>query len=181
MANPAPHFPAPHAEEKLAQDIERLFREHYRGLCAVVRDYVHSLDAAEEIVQEIFLRVWDNCRRGEAPPTRAYLYTAARNHAVSVLRHERVVQSHEEMVGVAEESVAESTVLDELEADELTIAARSAIAKLPDKCRRVFVLSRERELTYAEIAQVLGISVKTVELHMTRAFKALRAELRKLA
>lgn len=179
MANASSHSHEPR-EETLSREIEQLFRAHYHGLCAHVRDYVYSLDAAEEIVQEVFLRVWDNCRVGASPlPTRAYLYAAARNHAVSVLRHERVVKAHEASAVLAgENNATHSTIQNDLEADELTRAARTAISRLPDKCRRVFTLSRERGLTYAEIAQVLGISVKTVELHMTRAFKALRAELR---
>lgn len=181
MANAASYLQA-QRDERLAREIEQLFRAHYRGLCAHVRDFVYSIDAAEEIVQEVFLRVWDNCRLGRTElPTKAYLYAAARNHALSVLRHERVLHDHETRALLASDNNdTDPTVQDDIEVDELTTAARNVIARLPDKCRRVFTLSRERGLTYVEIAQVLGISVKTVELHMTRAFKALRAELRDL-
>lgn len=167
-----------HSEELARNAVEELFRTHYRGLCACVRDYVHSLDAAEEIVQELFLRVWDHALAGNTQIlTRAYLYAAARNQAVSVLRHERVVQDYEvSAIGQSERSGL-PTAEEELENEELTIAVRRAVARLPAKCRQVFSLSRERGLTYSEIAEVLGVSVKTVELHMTRALKALRAAL----
>ena len=166
------------AEELAHELVERLFRDHYRGLCAFVRDYVYSLDVAEEIVQELFLRVWDHARDGDCQRlTRAYLYAAARNHAVSILRHERVVRAHE-ATAINEASYGSApTAQEKVESDELALAARRAIARLPAKCRQVFSLSRDHELTYAEIANVLGISVKTVELHMTRALKALRSSL----
>lgn len=167
-------------EERARAEVEQLFREHYRGLCGWVLDYVHSRDAAEEIVQEMFLKVWDIVRRGSAQTvTRSYLYAAARNHAVSVLRHERVVQAHEETSAVqAANEPKKPTIEDDLIADELTRAMRSAVDRMPERRRQVFLLSRERGLTYAEIAHVLGISPKTVELHMTAALKSLRAALR---
>jgi RNA polymerase sigma-70 factor (ECF subfamily) len=167
-------------EERARAEVEQLFREHYRGLCGCVLDYVHSMDAAEEIVQEMFLKVWDIVRDGDARTiTRSYLYAAARNHAVSVLRHERVVQAHEETSAVqAASEPTRPTIEDHLIADELTRAVRDAVDRMPERRRQVFRLSRERGLTYAEIAHVLGISPKTVELHMTAAFKSLRASLR---
>ncbi len=182
MANSAHlslHTPAGDEERARAQ-VEQLFREHYRGLCGCVRDYVHSMDAAEEIVQEMFLKVWDIVRDDPARTiTRSYLYAAARNHAVTVLRHERVVQAHEATSAVqAASDRTRPTVEDDLIADELTHALRHAVDRMPERRRQVFRLSRERRLTYAEIAQVLGISPKTVELHMTAAFKSLRASLR---
>ena len=170
-------------EDRARAVVEQLFRQHYRALCAYVRDYVHSMDAAEEIVQEVFLKVWEIARKGDAQiVTRAYLYAASRNHAVSVLRHERVVGAHEEkIVFHAKTDPKPPTIEDEIALDALTRAAQAAIARLPEKRRQVFLLSRESGLTYAEIAQVMGIAPKTVEQHMACAFKSLRASLRDLA
>jgi RNA polymerase sigma-70 factor (ECF subfamily) len=61
--------------------------------------------------------------------------------------------------------------------DEMAMAIRVAVASLPDRCREIFLLSREQNMTYAEIAKVLGLSIKTVETQMGRALKALRTRL----
>jgi len=111
-------------------------------------------------------------------PTRAYLYAAARNQALTILRHERVVDRHvlrqtSPGAPVAMYPSADAAV----ELDEIACAARRAIAALPERSRLVFQLSREQGMTYAEIATVLGISIKTVEGTMMRALKRLRAGL----
>lgn len=181
MANLASHVDSTSStvERTACEAVEILFRDHYRGLCATVRDYVGSLDAAEEIVQELFLRIWDLANDGNANVlTRAYLYTAARNQAITALRHERVVRDYEFHASQETDTLHAATAEDDLEEDELRNAIQAAIAHLPAKPRTVFRLSRERGLTYAEIAAVLGISVKTVELHMTRSLKSLRISLK---
>lgn len=168
-----------YSPDELRERIAALFREHYTGLCGFVTRYVKSRDIAEEVVQEVFLRVWE---QSEAPaailPTRAYLYAAARNQALTILRHERVVDRHVRRqtspgTPVPTHPPANASV----ELDELTRVARRAIASLPERSRIVFQLSRDQGMTYAEIATVLGISVKTVEGTMMRALKKLRSAL----
>ena len=168
-----------HSPEELYERVAALFREHYAGLCGFVVRYVKSRDVAEEVVQEIFLRVWEQCETsGAAVPTRAYLYTAARNQAFTILRHERVVDRHVAHHRSAAMPAAVHPPADAaVELDELTRAAQRAIAALPERSRLVFLLSRERGMSYAEIATVLGISIKTVEGTMMRALKKLRASL----
>ena len=115
-------------------------------------------------------------------PFHTYLFRAARNRAINYLRHERVEAAFRERVaggsgdGVAPEARAadadEATVTHALAAD----IGRS-VAALPARCQEVFRLVRFHHLRYAEVAAVLGISVKTVEVHMGRALTALRARL----
>src|SRR4051812_24888483 len=84
-----------YSPDELRERIEALFREHYTGLCGFVTRYVTSRDIAEEVVQEVFLRVWEQREAVAAVmPTRAYLYAAVRNQALTILRHERVVDRH---------------------------------------------------------------------------------------
>jgi RNA polymerase sigma-70 factor (ECF subfamily) len=155
---------------------DALFRAHHAGMCSVVHQMVRSRPVAEELVQDVFVRIWDRPDRGTSSEvTRAYLYTAARNAALSHLRRERM-----HATWMARESIAShdaASACDELEYEELATAVQSAIERLPSRTRLVFTMHRQQELTYAEIAEVLGLSVKTVEAQMGRALRLLRASL----
>lgn len=158
---------------------EEVFRATYTELRDFVTTYVHSQDIAHELVQDLFLRIWE-MRDGPNPPplTRAYLFSAARNRALRYLRHRRVEQRWEENLTRARagEPIRPGTD-SETEYLDLAAAARRAIDELPERCRQVFILSRQQHLRYQEIAQVLGISVSTVETQIWRALKTLRTKL----
>ncbi len=173
MASPlgAPQAPA------VAETFEVLYRTHYAGLCDLAYGYVRSRDVARELVQDLFLNIWDNVSSSGAPlPGAPYLYTAARNRALRSLRHGKVearwearqAPASDDRPPEAERSVAEREIAD---------AVTAAIGELPERCRLVFTLSRHDHLPNAVIAQRLGISVSTVEQQMWRALKALRAKL----
>ena len=153
---------------------ETLFRAYHAPLCSFAHRYVRAPDVAEELVQEVFLHLWQQRAAWEGRGAlKTYLYTAVRNAAVSYLRHERVAQRRS----------AETLALFDrppLAADraaashETAAAVRAAVDRLPERCRLVFTLNREQGLTYTEIAATLGLSVKTVDTQMGRALKALR-------
>lgn len=171
-----------------AAHVEALFREHYRALVTFAARYTLRRDAAEDVVQEVFLRLWERFERdgvgaSATEVTRSYLFSAVRYHALPLLRRGRLARRWSEreaqvlrLDGAAPTHASDADAA--LDRDDLARTVRRAVAGLSDKTRVVFLLSRERGFTYAEIAEVLGISVKTVELHMTRALKALRAALR---
>jgi len=160
-----------------AASIEALFRAHYSRLCDFVNCYVRSPETASDLIQDLFVHLWERCDAGDVPLlTTAYLYTAARNRALKHLRHRRVVARWAERVASA--PLPTGPQADErLRTREMAEAIRRAIDALPDRCRQIFLLSREKYLSYAEIAEVLGISVKTVETQMWRALKSLRKSL----
>jgi RNA polymerase sigma-70 factor, ECF subfamily len=153
---------------------ETLFRAYHAPLCSFAYRYVRAPDVAEELVQEVFLHLWQQRSTWDVRgPLKTYLYTAVRNAAVSYLRHERVVARR------AAETVAlfdrpQPAADRALAAHEITIAVRAAVDRLPERCRLVFTLNREQGMSYAEIAATLGLSIKTVDTHMGRALKALR-------
>jgi len=155
---------------------DALFREYYAPLVGLAESLLGTRAAAEEIVQDVMLEVW---RRRETiqleESWRAYLFRAARNRALNEIRHQRVRQKSEPYTR-SEESV-DASALNELVGDELTAAVNAAVAALDEPVREVFTLSRSNGLKYAEIANVLGVSVKTVEARMTRALKELRERL----
>jgi RNA polymerase sigma-70 factor, ECF subfamily len=156
---------------------EALFRTYHAALCAFAYRYLGERDLAEEMVQEVFLFVWERRETWQVRTSaKSYLFTAVRNAAVSYLRHERVVRRRETEALQLLEVPCESADF-EVTAAETTAAIQRAIARLPERCRLVFTLHREQGLTYAEVADVLDISPKTVEVQMGRALKSLRKAL----
>jgi len=177
-----PHIPRLVATEDEARTIvAALFRLHYAPLVRFVSQFVHASAAAEEVVQELFLHLWEQRERdGALTISRAYLYAAARHRALNLLRHDRVVREHEEREAREMDAIA-SSPYEAIERSDLAQHVRRAVDRLPSKCRQVFLLSREGGLSYSEIARTLEISPKTVELHMSRALKALRLAVHGLA
>jgi RNA polymerase sigma-70 factor (ECF subfamily) len=159
---------------------ETIFRTHYAGLADYANGLVRSRDAAEDVVQEVFVTLWTQRERLAAPDNLvAYLYRSVRNRGLNFLRHQRLVTAWQTRQGDLE--APESPAADkETERAEINQAVRAAAATLSPRCREVFELSRDRGLTYPEIAQTLGISIKTVETLMSRALKAVRIKLANL-
>lgn len=171
-----------HAREPDVRRFENLFRTYRAGLCAFARGYVRCPAAAEDLVQDVFLRMWE--RRSSLPgrvnPKR-YLFTAVRNQALKHLAHQSVVRRSHQMVkqagrvpGTGEEPLVADQ---EMDARELAVAIRAAVDRLPARCREAYVRYREHGISYAEIAEVMGISVRTVETQLARANRVLRREL----
>src|SRR5204862_1189551 len=155
---------------------EALFRTHYSPLCDYVYGYVRSRAVAQELVQDLFLRLWERAGTPASTLAASYLYTAARNRAVDHLRRERVAASWAK--SPAGEPGAVPAGADEpLCEHELRDALERAVAELPERCRLIFTLSRYRRLSHADTARTLCISVNTVEQQMWRALKTLRAKL----
>lgn len=162
------------ADSRQRAEFEELFRTYYADLVAFAARMAGSTDAAEDLVQEVFVAIWR--RRAELPPatvSRAYLYKAVRHRALNALRHDRIVRDSAEP---PEHSFVASAE-DDLIHNETESMVRAAIARLPERARLMFTLSRDEGLTYAEIASVTGVSVKTVETQMGRALRALRQSL----
>lgn len=182
MANSglAPQFGADWLERLRVGDeraFEALFRAFTPGLVAMVTRYLHSRPVAEELVQELFLTLWQRRLTLDVKESvSTYLYVAARNRAFAYLRHERVVEQHAALVVGRLDDPASPADADLLAILEL----QDAIEQLPTRCRRVFQLSRQHGMTNAEIAGFLDLSVKAVEAHLTRALRTLRQCVRPL-
>lgn len=156
---------------------ERLFRDHYPGLFALARRYVGEPAIAEELVQDVFLSLW---RRRDSLELRgsvtSYLFTSVRNAALNYLKHRELAERLRYDVAQAV-SPARSTADAEARHNEIAEALEAAIAALPERARLALTLSRDAGLTYAQIAEALGISVKAVEANVSRALRILREQL----
>ena len=165
-----------------AAAFEAMFRVYADGLCGFVYRFVGSRDEAQEQVQDLFLWIWDHRHEWEVAGTlKTYLYKAARNRALSRVRHQRVEQRFHlrsaDDLATGSRATTCAQADQQLYAGELARAIDRAVTALPERCRQVFELNRKNHLGYAEIAEVLHISVKTVEVHMGRALTALRKSL----
>ena len=153
------------------------FEAYYVELCEYVLRFVGSAEAAQDLVQDLFLRLWDSRGPRDATRlTRPYLYVAARNRALKYLRHRSVVAAWIARAA-CEETPPSDTPEDLCLRDELGEAVQQAIAELPARCRAIFVLRRREQLSYREIATRLGISLGTVKSQMWRATLRLRDRL----
>ncbi len=161
---------------------EALVRHFSDRLCSFVYGTTRDAEATKELIQDLFLWIWRHRHEWDVRGClTTYLYRSARNRAVSYMRHARLERRwREEMArsGDAEiERVDPSGSDDAATTAELSAAIARAVGALPHRCRQVFTLNREHHLTYREIAETLGISVKTVEVHMGRALTSLRVQL----
>ncbi len=156
---------------------EKLFREEFKGLCFMAWKYVKDHDIAKEIVQESFISLWEK-RAGIDPgrSVKSYLITAIRNKCYNYLRDNRKFDKNLLEAEKLTEPVSNGNA-DLLIEKELRQEIDIAIGELPDKCREIFLLNRYENLRYQQIADKLGISVKTVEAQMSKALQHLRLKL----
>lgn len=154
---------------------ERLFRSYNVQLCHYAYRYVRTRDVAQELVQDVFAKLWAERERLDVRESvRAYLYTSVRNHAISHLRHRIVEERWLETPGNGLAGHIGDDVQQRLQDEELAAAVQRVLDQLPTRCRQAITLRWQRRMTYAEVAEVMGISVKTVEIYVTRGLAALR-------
>jgi RNA polymerase sigma-70 factor (ECF subfamily) len=165
---------------------EELFRAYARELCRHAYHYLESAELAEDVVQDVLLRIWEH-RLTLAHPIdlRAYLHTAVRNRALDAKKAARsTARTYAagrnwvtgSAIGMGE---APSSPVENAERSEISAALRTAIRQLPERCRLVFALRWESHLSYAQIAEQLGVSIKAVERHRQRGLKRLARSLRR--
>jgi RNA polymerase sigma-70 factor (ECF subfamily) len=183
---PPPHRadPAgpPDATALEARAFRRLFDAHFDELCRYVYRYVQSVEDAKDLVHDTFLRLWR--QRSQVDLTgdvRSYLYAIARNQSVDQLRR-RQVEARWRQRHAAPELVehGEAVALDaeqQLASAELSAAIQRAVDALPARQRDVLRMRWQQQASYEGIAAALGISTKTVGVHMTRAIAHLRETL----
>ena len=159
-------------------EFEKFFKEKYRTLCYIANKYVKDIYIAEEIVQDVFVKLWEKkdqiLIKGSIS---AYITTSVKNNSLNYLKHASIVKSYEknELSRLANDA---SDTEEEMHDIELETAILNAIAELPPQRKKVFMFSRIDGLKYYEIAEKMGLSVKTVEAQMGKALKHLRIKLK---
>jgi RNA polymerase sigma-70 factor (ECF subfamily) len=154
---------------------EAMFRAYYDPLCRHVAPYLGSRDAAEDAVQGLFVRIWEDRARWVVSDLGHYLYTAVRRRAISQVRRIGVQRRAAPLLVLEEIGGAGRALPDaEFDAEELWRRLERVLDTLPPRTRAAFVLSRREGLSYQQVAARMAISPKTVGVHIGRALAALR-------
>ncbi|WP_319503403.1 RNA polymerase sigma-70 factor [uncultured Draconibacterium sp.] len=166
------------------QVFKLIFDNNYERIVGFCIQFIPDREEAKNIAQQAFIKLWTNREEvNTLNGIRAFLYTAAKTECLNYLRHEKYKQNYQKDTLQKREEllnreVLESFNFDRLEYMELEEMIQDALEKLPEKCRQVFVKSRFEYKKNHEIAEELGIAIKSVESNITRALKILRKELK---
>jgi len=160
-------------------DFEDLFKDQYKRLVTVAKAYCHRIELSEEVVQEVFIDFWEKKKwNQEIENLPAYLKKAVVYKSIDVIRKQK---RNPEQEGL--EIIDDITVSSDLSAEEILISKENysylkrEIAKLPERTREVFMLSRFEKMSYKEISEQLDITDKTVEYHISKALKTIKESL----
>lgn len=162
---------------------EKIFKEYYQSLFHLSSYYLDNVLEAEEVVHDSFLKLWEIRDQVDfSSEVKNYLFTLVKNNCLNILNRRKILLRHHQRIKFLEmhfqyESLSKIDS-NYLEFKEMENEINLAIQKLPFHCRQVFEMSRFEDLKNREIADKLGVSVKTVEAHLTKALKILRTELK---
>jgi len=164
---------------------ESVFDQFFRTNAKLLRNYLFykfgDMEQAEDLVQETFIKLWNNCSKVSLDKAKNYVFTVATNLGISKTRHEKVKLKYQNYIthrntDRSEESSPEFILLEKEYMEKL----KNAIAMLPERQREVFLLSRIDKKTYREIAALSGVSVKAIEKLMHKALVKLREKIKNI-
>jgi len=162
-----------------------LFREYYVSLCSYSRRYVGRKDVAEEIVSDTFLKIWETRESLQINTSvKAYLFQAVCNNSLNYLRKLKKEQTLDEyFLETSSENIGFASISEEVEEQSLTMDGISekiedAVNLLPEQQQKVFRLKRFEGKKNKEVAEIMGLSIKTVEMHLSKATLNLRKNLK---
>ena len=163
----------------LAEDFKQLFNQYYPALCAFALKYLHNKQEAEDVVCGLFVHLWEQRAILQIyGKMDSYLISAVHNRCLNVLRTQASKRAQHEQYRLSIESVGDYAFASEAEQhfdqENLQHLLAAFIRSLPRKCAEIFVLNREQNLSYQEIADHLHINIGTVKTQMFRATKKLQ-------
>ena len=154
---------------------KRVFNEVFDLNSESLRNYLYyqcgDLQQAEDLVQEAFIKLWNNCKKVLFEKARGFLFAVSKNAFYNQVEHQKVVLKYAQQARKTSEN---ETPEFQLEEKEFMQRLQTAISDLPEGQREVFLLNRMDQMTYKEIAEFLGVSQKAVEKRMHKALVKLR-------
>ncbi|MHA7942675.1 RNA polymerase sigma factor [Formosa sp. 3Alg 14/1] len=148
---------------------------YYQSLCNYAQSLCHDHYKAEDIIQNVFVKIWTNRKKiNPELSIKSYLYKSAYNEFIDQCRKNKSLRYLDEKYFEAVDLVSK---IEDKEMDDLIKLMNVEIENLPSKCKEIFLMNKKEGLTHTEIAEYLNISTKTIEGHMTRAFKILAEKL----
>lgn len=156
---------------------EALFKTYYSELAVHANKYLHDIEAAKEIVQDLFVNIYEKRHNLDINSSlKSYLYKSVQNRCINVINSSKTKEKYAVFVKNST-SETENQIDREINIAELENALYHAIGDLPPKCRMIFKLNRFDGLSNGEIADKLELSKRTVETQITKALKILRSKL----
>lgn len=155
-------------------NIELLFKEHYREFCLLSYSCISNMQAAEDIVQDVFVKILTMDEEKEIANIKGYIWIAVKNRSLKYLHHtdkRRTIEEKDFSLAAVEDNQPMDTNID--------YKVKDAMTQLPEQCKRVFELCAMEGEKYSVAAEEMGISINTVKTQMKKAYRILRAELRK--
>ena len=169
------------ADRKDLKGFEQLFHQLQPRLYAYCCKYIEDNELARDIVQECFINLWENYESVQIS-YEFYLFKAVHNRCLSYFRSERI---HSEYASSVKMRIKELEIhpelpypLTELYVKEVNTLLKESVSKLPEKCRLIFMMSRYQNMKNQDIAETLGISVRTVDAQIYNALKILKIKLK---
>ena len=161
------------------REFEHLFTKYYEPLCHHADKIVKDMDTAEDIVQEFFYQFWKN-RETFSPKLslNAYLYQSIRNNALHYLEHIAVRKNYAQQIFNDFQDIVPSELHTDAELRDLGEVINATLRNMPERCSRIFRMNRFEGKKYREIAEILSVSVKTVEADMGKALHMFRKSLK---
>jgi RNA polymerase sigma-70 factor (ECF subfamily) len=156
-------------QKKDNKAFESYYKMHYKSFFLMACRYLKNTQQAEEIVNDVFLKIWEDGNTISIDSSlKSYIYRSIINRSLNeIQKNKRELNLAVELYNIRDESYE----LRQIEENELKIKLYNAIENLPEQCKKVFELSRFEELKQQDIADRLGISIKTVKNHITHALK----------
>lgn len=156
---------------------EVVFLRYYQGLCAYAASILGNKDASEEIVQNVFVKLWENRKKLAIESSlKAYLYRTVHNQCINQIESLKIRNQYTKKHTIV--PFEGDYPIANLIAQELEEKIKHSIDSLPDQCREIFTLIRLQNKSYQEVADKLGISLNTVKTQMQRAISKLKESLR---
>lgn len=154
-----------------------LFHQYYTPLCNYSFKYLENKNLAEEAVSEVFIKLWTKRKEISVKKShQSFLYTSVRNQSIDILRKNKNTQNFVQYdVNLTSTNYSPE---EEMQYGELVTTISKGIEKLPTQCKKIFLMSRDDQMSYQEIANTLEISLKTVKTQMYRAVKKIREHLK---
>jgi len=153
---------------------ENIFNSYAKDVKRFLYFKTQDMDLAEDILQDTFVKLWDNCGKVSYDKSKSFLFTVAKNLFFNIKKHEKVVHKYQKQKpSVNNHETPEFLMIEK----EFLIKIEEAIASLPEKQKEVFLLNRIEKKRYKEIAETLGISVKAVEKRMHLALRVMKEKI----
>lgn len=159
------------------REFETLFRSSYASLVRYAQTILKDTDSSEEIVQELFFRLWQDKEKLQIESSlKGYLFRSVHNRCLHFIEHQKVAERHAGEVASTTDLTVEP-VTEAIYFSELQARVAKVLERLPQRCSEIFKMSRFEGMKYNEIAEKLSVSLKTVEANMGRALKEFRKAL----